>query len=270
MAASLVGPRSLPAQLRPYLRELVRRTRIVCEPQLVSIFAVGSLALGDYRHGRSDVDITVVADPALPDAALLELAEALTDLDCPAAGLELVLYDADVIGQRCDRAGYRLDLNTGPLLPHRVSVDAAQSPAFWYVIDRGVAYQAGRLLYGRPVRQVVGAPARADQLAAVSASVREHATGEGHLADNQVLNGCRSVMFCRTGRWFAKYAAAQDIRLTAARFRPLVDLALASFDRPRSSPDELPAAEVRRFLSWVAVEVESTVRSEPPPSSGAG
>ena len=38
-------PQSLPTELRPYLEELVRRTRTVCGPHLVSVFAVGSLAL---------------------------------------------------------------------------------------------------------------------------------------------------------------------------------------------------------------------------------
>ncbi|EFE65448.1 predicted protein [Streptomyces viridosporus ATCC 14672] len=44
-----------PRVVRPYLEELVRRTRAVCGPRLVGVLAVGSLALGDYRHGRSDV-----------------------------------------------------------------------------------------------------------------------------------------------------------------------------------------------------------------------
>src|SRR5690606_3621079 len=67
----------LPPQVRPYLTELVDRTRTVCGPHPVSVLAVGSLALGDYRHGRSDVDVTVVVDPSLPRPALAELAAAL-------------------------------------------------------------------------------------------------------------------------------------------------------------------------------------------------
>ncbi|MEU3157756.1 nucleotidyltransferase domain-containing protein [Streptomyces griseoincarnatus] len=62
--------RSLPPpELRAYLEELVRRTSAVCGDRLLSVLAVGSLALGDYRHGRSDVDVTVVVDPAPPRPA---------------------------------------------------------------------------------------------------------------------------------------------------------------------------------------------------------
>ncbi|AHH17879.1 hypothetical protein NONO_c30920 [Nocardia nova SH22a] len=236
----------------------------MCGERVVSVFAVGSLALGDYRHGRSDVDVTVVVDPALSDAAVLRLADVLSDIDCPATGLELVVYDADVIGRRCDRAGYRLDLNTGPLLPYKVSVDSAVAPAFWYVIDRGVAWQSGKLLYGRAVREVVAAPVFTDQLAAVRASVREHATGAGHLADNQVLNGCRSVVFCRAGQWIAKRAAAQRIATEHSRFRPLIEQALRSFERPRADALSLPASDVRQFLSWVGECVEHGPEEEQP------
>ncbi|GAB1331952.1 nucleotidyltransferase domain-containing protein [Streptomyces sennicomposti] len=77
--------RAVPSEVRAYLAELVRRTRAVCGPRLTGIVAVGSLALGDYRHGRSDVDVTVVVEE-LPAAALRELADALAHrrLPCPA------------------------------------------------------------------------------------------------------------------------------------------------------------------------------------------
>ncbi|MFC4497751.1 aminoglycoside adenylyltransferase domain-containing protein [Streptomyces ovatisporus] len=251
---------SLPRELRAYLEELVVRTRTVCGPHLVSVSAVGSLALDDYRHGRSDVDVTVVVDPALPGPALHDLAGALAHpgLPCPAPGLELVVYGADFAGRPSGEAGYLLDLNTGPLLPNRAAFDAAGSPAFWYVIDRSVAHQAGLSLYGRPAREVIAAPKRSAVLAAIRASVREHSDGEGHLADNRVLNGCRSVVFCRTGRWTAKRAAAQETAAAEEEFRPLIDAAVRSFERPRSSPDPLPGTEVRAFLAWVRERVEET------------
>ncbi|MEU2038619.1 nucleotidyltransferase domain-containing protein [Nocardia niwae] len=264
MTDALVEPRSLPAELRPYLDGLVRRARAVCGPHLVSVFAVGSIALGDYRHGRSDVDVAIVADPLLPAQALRELAESLAHpaLPCPAAGLELVVYGADFIAGPSGAAGYVMDLNTGPMLPNRVSFDPSESPAFWYVIDRSIAHQAGRLLYGTPVRQVIAAPSPRDLYAAILASVREHAGGEGHLGDNRVLNGCRTVTFCQTGRWSAKRSAAQLIATQEPDFRPLVETALRSFQRPRSASLPLPSEDVRAFLAWVGERVtEATNQS---------
>ncbi|MER6619114.1 aminoglycoside adenylyltransferase domain-containing protein [Streptomyces sp. NPDC000931] len=247
-----------PREVRPYLDELVHRTRAVCGPRLVSVLAVGSLALGDYRHGRSDVDVTVVVDRSLPRRALTELAGALAHpaLACPAAGLELVVYPADFARRPSGGAGYLMDLNTGPSLPERVSHDPGEGPAFWYVLDRSIAHQAGLPLFGGPVRDVIAAPERTDVLAALRASVREHAEGEGHTADNRVLNGCRSVVYCRTGHWFAKRGAAGIVAAAEADFRPLITAALRSFERPRECAPALPGAAVGDFLDWVAGRVD--------------
>ncbi|MEU7768751.1 aminoglycoside adenylyltransferase domain-containing protein [Nocardia sp. NPDC049190] len=261
MTHSLVDPQSLPVELRPYLEDLVQRTRAVCGSHLVSVFAVGSIALADYRHGRSDIDVAVITDPALPADAVRELAQSVAHpaLPCPAAGLELVVYDAHFAAHPSDAAGYLLDLNTGPLLSNRASFDATQAPAFWYVIDRSIAYQTGRLLFGSPVRQVIAAPTRHDLLTAILASVREHTDGDGHLADNQVLNGCRSVAFCRTGSWLAKREAAQLIAASEDEFRPLIETALRSFQRPRATAFALPSADVRTFLLWVRERIEESI-----------
>ncbi|MEU3758966.1 aminoglycoside adenylyltransferase domain-containing protein [Streptomyces albogriseolus] len=247
-----------PPELRAYLEELVRRTSAVCGDRLVSVLAVGSLALGDYRHGRSDVDVTVVVDPAPSRADLTELAATLAHpaLPCPAAGLELVAYAADFAARPSGEAGYLLDLNTGPSLPERASQDPADAPAFWYVIDRSVAHQAGLPLYGAPAREVIAAPDRPAVLAALRASVREHAGGEGHLADNRVLNGCRAAVHCRTGHWFAKRRAGEIVAASEPAFEPLITEALRSFGRPRAEAAVLPAEDVRAFLAWVAARVE--------------
>lgn len=257
MTRVLVDPDLLPVELCPYLDALVRRARTVCGRHLVSVFAVGSVALADYRHGRSDVDVVIVVAPSLPAQALRDLAESLAHpaLPCPAAGLELVVYGADFVAVPSDAAGYLMDLNTGPMLPNRVSFDPAESSAFWYVIDRSIAHQTGRLLYGTPVRQIMAAPSRRDVHAALLASVREHAGGAGHLGDNRVLNGCRAVAFCRTGRWSAKRKAAQTIAASEKDFAPLIETALRSFRQPRSAALPLPTTEVRTFLAWVGDRV---------------
>lgn len=256
--------RGVPAELRPYLDELVRRTRAVCGPRLIGVYAVGSVALGDYRHGRSDVDVAVVVDPALPAAALRELAAVLSHpgLPCPAAGLELVVYGGDSVRRPSGGAGYLLDLNTGPLLPDRASFDPAGATAFWYTVDRAVAHGSGLALFGRPAPEVIAAPARAEVLAALAASVREHAEGEGHLADNRVLNGCRAAEFCRTGHWLSKCRAGREVAAAEEGFRALIGAALESFDRPRAEARPLPAADVRAFLAWVGDRVAEAAAAE--------
>src|SRR5690606_22660889 len=186
-------------------------------------------------------------------------------LPCPAAGLELVVYGAGFAARPSARAGYLLDLNTGPDLPEKVSFDPDGAAPFWYVIDRSVAARAGLRLHGRPAHEAIAEPDRPDLLRALRASVREHTDGEGHLADNRVLNGCRSVVFCRTGRWTAKRRAGRAVAETDPAFRPLIENALAGYDRPRRAARPLPAADVRAFLTWVAARVEETARASEDP-----
>ncbi|WP_058853784.1 nucleotidyltransferase domain-containing protein [Nocardia jinanensis] len=255
----------IPAAVRPYLAELVRRARTVHGNQLLSVFAVGSLALGDYRPGRSDIDVTVIVAPDTPEKALHDLAAALAHpaFPCPAAGLELVVYDAEFAASATPEPGYLLNLNTGPLLPAVADFDSAGAPAFWYVIDRAVARQSGLPLFGRPVRDVLAAPRRPDLLTAVAASVDEHAAGAGHLTDNRVLNGCRAVLFCRTGRWVTKREAGRAIAAAEERFEPIVAAALRSFERPRSEAVALPWVQVDEFSAWVSRAVRRPPRNGP-------
>ena len=213
-----------------------RRTEAVCGKDLVTVAAVGSVALGDYRHGRSDVDVLVVVGDETPELSLRKLAAALRrpHLRCPSAGLELVVYSAEFVAASSQDAGYLLDLNTGSLLPEKTSFDASDSSAFWYVIDRSIAHQSGLPLLGRHPRDVIAAGSRQDLLAAVRSSVREHTAGIGHLPDNRVLNGCRSLMYSRTGRWMPKAAAAEQVLPSAGAFAGLITAALHSFALPQA------------------------------------
>ncbi|MGW1739457.1 aminoglycoside adenylyltransferase domain-containing protein [Nocardia sp. NPDC001965] len=257
-----VSAPGIPDAVRPYLGELVGRTRSVYGDRLLSVFAVGSLALGDYRPGRSDIDVTVIVAPDAPGNAPHDLAATLAHpvFPCPAAGLELVVYDADFAASAGAEPGYLLNLNTGPLLPAVADFEPSAAPAFWYVIDRAVGCQSGLPLFGRPVRDVLAAPRRSDLLDAVAASVEEHSAGAGHLADNRVLNGCRAVLFCRTGRWVAKRQAGQVIAAGERRFGPLVAAALGSYERPRPEARALPDTKVAEFSAWVRRTVRHTAR----------
>ncbi|MFB6889881.1 aminoglycoside adenylyltransferase domain-containing protein [Kitasatospora sp. NPDC056327] len=250
--------RPLPAELRGYLAELVRRVLAVCgADRVVSVLAAGSVALGDYRHGRSDVDVVVVLAPGPPAGLPRDLARELAHprLPCPAAGLELVVYDAESAGRPSGAAGHLLNLNTGARLPERADLDGTGPPAFWFVLDRSIVHRAGIALWGAPARRAVAEPAPADLRAALRASVREHAEGGGHAADDRVLNGCRAVLFARTGRWCSKRSAGRLLAAAEPGFRPLLEAALRGSERPRTAGAGPPPAEVRAFLAWAGEEL---------------
>lgn len=99
---------------------------------------------------------------------------------------------------------------------------------------------------------------------AIRASVREHGHGTGRLADNRVLNGCRSVVYCRTGRWLAKRDAAGQVAAVEENLPPLIEAVVRSFERPRTAALSLPGPQVRAFLAWVRARVDETPRRSAP------
>ena len=134
-----------------YVAEIVTRTRDVLGGDLLAVCLMGSAALGDYRPGRSDIDVAVVAGRPLPVVAREALVAALEHetLPCPARGLELVAYDPTGLVDPRGPA-YLINLNTGPRMDRQVSFDPAESPQFWFTLDVAIGRTLGRALLGPP------------------------------------------------------------------------------------------------------------------------
>jgi hypothetical protein len=242
---------TVPEDVTRYLRAVTARVRDVFGDRMVGVYTTGSLALGDYRLGRSDIDLMAVVAGS-PDLDLRQrLARQLDHraLACPAAGLEFVLYPLTTVSRPTLDAGYLLNFNTGPALPPVTSFDPGDGPAFWYAIDRAITHQSGTSLYGPPAPQIFAALPFDDLLRVVIASVEAHSDPqEGHLLDNAVLNGCRALSFARDRRWYAKVDAAERTLPIADEFAPLVSAAIVSFDSGRREAATLDPDAVRAFL----------------------
>ena len=244
----------LAAEVTAYFGAVADRVTDVLGQQLVGLYTTGSLALGDYHPGRSDIDLAAVASGRVGLGKRRELAQLLDHevLHCPAAGLEFVLYSLATVRAVTGRGGYLLNLNTGADLTPLVSLDPQGQPAFWYVIDRDVARQSGRALVGPPSDQIFVQASYQRLMSAVMASVQVHQEQlEAHLLDNTVHNACRSLAFGDTARWYAKLAGAERMLPTVGVFGQLVRAAMTSFQAGRSNSAELPPAEIDAFLDMV-------------------
>jgi hypothetical protein len=262
----------IPEEVTAYLYAVTERVRDVFGDQVEAVYTTGSLALGDYRPGRSDIDVMAVVAGS-PDLDLRRQLVRQLDhrvLACPAAGLEFVLYPLTTVSRPSLEAGYLINFNTGPALPPVTSFDPGDGPAFWYAIDRAITRQSGAALYGPPAPQLFAALRFQDLLQVVIASVEAHSDPqEGHLLDNAVLNGCRALSFARDRRWYAKIDAAERTQPIVGEFAPLVSAAIVSFGSGRQHSATLDPDAVRAFLSEVLRRLRAQLNHVNQPSGAS-
>jgi hypothetical protein len=247
-----VEPASLGADVDRYLRELVTRARGELAGELRGVCLMGSAAAGAYRAGRSDLDVAIVLDRAVPVARREAVVAALDHeaLPCPARGLELVVYDRAGLASPGGPA-YLINLNTGARMDRHVSFDPRENPRFWFALDVAIGRELGRALLGPPAEELFPAlPDRLVRRAALDSLDWWWAHG-GHRAA-AVLAACTAWRWTAGAGWASKSAAA---RWAAER---LADPAvvLAALDR-REGDGTLPfddgAAE--RLVAMVRAEL---------------
>lgn len=215
-----------------YLATLTDRTRTVLGSDLVGVYAAGSLALNAYEHGRSDIDIAVVCRAGITLPTKRAFVDALRheSLPCPARGLELVVYRKDVAAAGTSDPGFEVELNTGPRMDFRATYAGAdrqeQDGTFWYAIDRSILAERGRVLIGPPATELFRSVPEATLVDLLISSLRWHLGGEvdgesdevndgdddaASWTDDAVLNACRAWRRVRTGHWFSKIDAGQQV-----------------------------------------------------------
>ncbi|MET8320887.1 nucleotidyltransferase domain-containing protein [Micromonospora sp. NPDC005189] len=212
------------SELQRYLDDLVDAARDVLGADLVGAYAAGSVGLGAYQAGRSDVDVALVSAGPLTEATKRALVERLRHeaLPCPARGLELVVYRRAVAVSGTPEPGFEVELNAGSGMPFRCTLDPADRPAadgrFWYGLDRSILHQSGLPLLGPPAGEAFADLTPADLrrlliealswwLALPTPPDDQPAPG----TEDAVLGACRSLVRHRDGVWLAKVAAGQRL-----------------------------------------------------------
>lgn len=164
--------------------------------ELVGVYFVGSVALGGYVPGESDIDIAAVSRVALTDTQRRSVASAVVGASetCPARGVEFTLYRREVARSRPEGADFEVNANGGPRMPTAVHLIAASEPGFWYVLDRAIAHRSGVAISGPPSREIFSDVSRGTLLEAMRESMTWHRAHEKATLYS-VLNACRAWRF---------------------------------------------------------------------------
>jgi len=219
-----------------YLAALTERCAAILGPELIGVYAAGSIALDAYQPGRSDIDVAVVCAAPLARPQKEAIVQALRheSLACPARGLELVVYRTAAAAAGGRDPGFEVELNTGARMDFRATYAGQdrrpEDGTFWYAIDRSILAERGRAVSGPPAQEIfrsVSEPALVDLLIAslrwhlgsspdadqpdAAAEQSEDADAGPSWTDDAVLNACRAWQRVSTGQWSSKVTAGEQV-----------------------------------------------------------
>lgn len=224
---------------------------------LVGVYFVGSVALGGYVPGESDIDIAAVSSSALTQPQKGWVASAILSASaaCPTRGVEFTLYRREVAGSTPAGADFEINANAGPRMPTAVHMDPAAEQGFWYVLDRAIAHRSGLAISGPRPSGIFADVPRSTLLEAMCESMTWHRTHEKATLYS-VLNACRAWRFAEENVLGSKLKGAAWAR---ARWTDpdLIDAAMALRRGEQATLDE-PAVDA---LLWaVATRLREAAR----------
>ena len=237
-----------PEDAASFGREIAAILASALADELVGAYFVGSIALGGYVRGESDIDIVAVCRHELGEATKKGLADRLLEatVNCPARGLEFTLYRAEVASCPPEDADFELNVNGGPRMARHVRLSSQDEPRFWYVLDRAIAHRDGVAISGPPAAEVFSRVPRRLLLEVLHQSMRWHREHEKATLYS-VLNASRAFRFAVDDVLGSKLEGA----LWARDRWPVPSLIDAAVDLRHGRPARLDAGEVDYFLAHV-------------------
>jgi hypothetical protein len=238
----------IPDDVARFGRDVAVRLAALLNTDFVGAYFVGSIALGGYVAGESDVDIVAVASDHVAEDVKGSIAEDLLGLTvaCPARGLEFTLYRRDVAASVPHDTDFEMNLNGGPRMESSIHLDAHTEPSFWYVLDRAIAHRCGVVISGPPAGQLFAEVPRQTVLNAMVESMRWHRQHE-RATLYSVLNASRAWRYTAEGVLGSKLDGASWAR--GRWHRPaLID---AAVELRHGGSAHLEEREVDEFLWYV-------------------
>jgi streptomycin 3"-adenylyltransferase len=245
-----------------YLDRVVSTLRKQLGAELVGVYLHGSLAMGAYDPGRSDVDILAVCTGPLSPRRRMQLGEALAAIPRPPSGgdLELSVVTSAAVRTPSAAPSFEIHVHTHDEPP--VVDGADRSGDGDLVIHFAVARARGRALFGPRPGELFVAPERASLILAFLSDIdwaRESGTAgwEGHHMPDlasmayRVLNAARSWRYLETGEVGSKVEGAMWLKRMDSDpdLHRLLDAALA-FQRG-DVPDRPDGRAVDAFVDRV-------------------
>lgn len=191
------------------LKDFVSAAREAFGPALTGVYLHGSLAMGCFCPGASDVDLIVVTDTPPGHGEKLALLRRVLDLSGQTpGGIEMSV----VLRQHCERFVYPTpyELHVSPAHLARALADPAAFARRMHGADRDLAAhftvlrQRGRTLWGAPISRVFGPVPAEDHLDSIFRDVEDAPEAVLQKPVYTLLNLCRVLAFLEEGGCLSK------------------------------------------------------------------
>ncbi len=255
-------------EIERYLEQLVAELQSHLGAGFVGAYLHGSLAMGAFDPGRSDIDVLAVCAGSLPAPERRRLGDALVALDRPGSDLEFSLVTEAAVRTPSPAPAFEVHVTSHDQPP--VVVGGEEAADRDLVIHFAMSRERGRALAGPDPKVLFPAPDRALLLEAFLADLRwardeGAAAWEGHREPAlssmayRVLNAARSWRYLETGALGSKVEGAAWVRQQPgdAGDLQLIETALAVHrgETPELPPDEAVESFVGRIETMLRQEV---------------
>ena len=242
--------------LEELLESFVSRSREILGELLAGIYLHGSAVMGCFNPKKSDVDLLVVVNGAVPDEAKRQYMEMVVSLNAqaPAKGIEMSIVRREVCRPFVYPTPFELHFSSGTL-------DWYKSDPEGYIsnmngTDKDLAAHVtvinhrGKALYGAPIAEVFGEVNAADYLDSLWYDIGNAAED---IADDPmyiILNLARVLAYRREGNVLSKREGGEWGKAhLPERFHSLLRAALNEYETGEEvSYDEALSAEYAQFM----------------------
>jgi predicted nucleotidyltransferase len=201
-----------PPDVRGQVERLVVLIRAHVGDDLVGIYLHGSLAMGCFNAGRSDVDLVVVSERRMSIATKWRIAQVLLRLSGAPSPIEISFLERaaltawrhpapfDLHYSETWRRRYEEDLESGAWKDWNRSPEHDADLAAHLTVTKA----RGVTLWGRPIVEILPDVPEDDCVASLLEDLEWARGREGVAPDTRLLNLCRVLGYLRSGRILSK------------------------------------------------------------------
>ncbi|MFZ9858083.1 MAG: aminoglycoside adenylyltransferase domain-containing protein [Roseiflexaceae bacterium] len=203
----------IPEELVPQVNRLVSTLRMIVGDD-IAVVIHGSVALGDYQPGRSDLDVLVFSQGALTPPQHIQLATTMLELSGLPAPLEISVIDQALLAEWVHPVPFYFHYSED----WRTTIQAALADeAHEWIHDRTdadvsahmmIAHHHGVMVYGEVPLPL---PTPAQALAAVWYDIADAEEQVVSSPEYVILNLCRTIRWLEHGEVHSKGSAGETM-----------------------------------------------------------